>query len=368
MSRCSSEPVSYTHLDVYKRQILHHPVYPDIAGREDFAGSAFHSSRWDHKVPLSGKRVGVIGTGSTAVQILPAIVEDVSNVSLFQRTAQWILPQPNLPIAEEERSRYRAEPQLMQAQYDGIAQVINNVFGAALIGENAEFYDQIAQRCRDNLASVRDADLRARLTPNYKAGCKRLIVSDLFYPAIQRDNATLVTTAIERIEATGIRTADGVLHELDILVFATGFDPHQLFRPMQVIGRDGRSLDEVWTDGNAAYRGISVPGFPNFFMVGGPNSPIGNFSFIMTAERQLDYMLQLVGKLQSGEAREISVRHKPTVTYNASLKERMASSIWASGCQSWYIDKNGNVASYPWSYETFERDMRAPAFEDFEIV
>jgi cyclohexanone monooxygenase len=348
--------------------ILHHPAYPDIAGLRDFKGVAFHSSRWDHHTALKGKRVGIVGTGSTAVQILPAIIGDVKKVSLFQRTAQWILPQPNPPIPEEERSRFRAEPQLMQEQYDGIAQVINNVFGAALVGENAEFYDQVAQRCQDNLAIVRNPELRARLTPNYKAGCKRLIVSDLFYPAIQRDNADLVTTAIDRIEAGGVRTSDDILHELDVLVLATGFNPHQLFRPMEVIGRDGRSLNEVWADANEAYRGVSVPGFPNFFMIGGPNSPIGNFSFIMTAERQLDYALQLIGKLQSGEASEIAARPESTAAYNAAVKERMARSIWASGCRSWYIDKNGNVASYPWSYEVFERDMRIPALEDFEVV
>ncbi|WP_315837665.1 NAD(P)/FAD-dependent oxidoreductase [Bradyrhizobium prioriisuperbiae] len=347
--------------------ILHHPVYPDIAGVKDFEGVAFHSSRWDHGVSLKGKRVGIIGTGSTAVQILPAIVDEAAKVLLFQRTAQWILPQPNIPISEEERSKFRAEPQLLQAQYDGVAQIINNVYGAALAGENAEFYNSIAQRCRDNLATVRDPDLRARLTPNYKAGCKRLIVSDLFYPAIQRESAELVTTAIDRIEANGIRTSDGVLHELGLMVFATGFNPHQLFRPMQVIGRDGRSLNETWADGNEAYRGVSVPGFPNFFTLGGPNSPIGNFSFIMTAERQLDYVLQLMDKLRSGEAREISAKAEPTAAYNASVKEKMAGSIWASGCKSWYIDKNGNVASYPWSYEVFERDMRAPVLEDFEI-
>jgi len=133
-----------------------------------------------------------------------------------------------------------------------------------------------------------------------------------------------VTTAIDRIEAGGIRTSDGVLHKLDVMVFATGFNPHELFRPMQVIRRDGRSLNEVWTDGNEAYRGVSVAGFPNFFMLGGPNSPIGNFSFIMTAERQLDYVLQLITRLQSGEAREISAKTEPTAAYNASVKKRWA--------------------------------------------
>lgn len=348
--------------------VLHHPVYPDIPGRDDFEGAAFHSARWDHGVSLKGKRVGIVGTGSTAAQILPAIVDEVEQVSLFQRTAQWIMPQSNTAITEDDKAKYRADPQAMQLQYGGIALVVNTTFGDALVGENEAFYATIVQRCQDNLATVADPDLRARLTPAYKPGCKRLIVSDLFYPAIQKRNAELVTTGIERIEAHGIRTADGALHELDVIVFATGFDPHQLFRPMQVVGRGGVSLDEVWSRGNIAYRGVSIPGFPNFFMAGGPNSPIGNFSFIMTAERQLDYVLQLIERLQTGEAREIAAKPDSTAAYNDAVKERMAGSIWASGCRSWYFDKNGNVASYPWSYETFERDMRAPALEDFEFA
>lgn len=348
--------------------ILHHPVWPDIPGLHDFQGAAFHSARWDHGVDLAGKRVSIIGTGSTAVQILPAIVDEVETVSLFQRTAQWIMPQPNPAISDEERSKYRAEPQLMQAQYDGVAHVINNVYGAALVGENPAFYADIAQRCQANLDTVQDPDLRARLTPDYQPGCKRLVVSDLFYPAIQKPNAELVTTAIESIEAGGIRTSDGRLHELDVLVLATGFNLHQLFRPMEVIGPSARSMNEAWAGGAQAYRGVSVPGFPNFFMLGGPNSPIGNFSFIMTAELQLGYVLQLIARLQSGEAREITAQAGATAAYNVELKARMSTSIWASGCRSWYIDQNGNVASYPWSYLTFEQDMGTPDLADYEIA
>jgi cyclohexanone monooxygenase len=312
--------------------------------------------------------VGVIGAGSTAAQVLPAIVDRVAKVSLFQRTAQWIMPQPNPPIPEERKIQYRDNPALLAERYDDLARIFNGTFCAAVAGENAEAYEAMVQACEANLASVRDPDLRARLTPNYKVGCKRLIVSDLFYPAIQRANAELVTAEITHVEASGIATADGRLRELDCLVLATGFDTHRLFRPMVVTGRHGQTLSEVWANGNEAYKGVSVPDFPNFFMLGGPNSPIGNFSFIMTAELQMDFILQIIEWLRSGEAREVSAAAEPMKAYNRALKEKMGGSIWASGCRSWYIDKNGAVASYPWAYDKFQDDMRSPAIEDFEVV
>jgi cyclohexanone monooxygenase len=225
--------------------VLHHPVYPDIHGLEEFKGLAFHTARWDHGVSLKSKRVGIIGTGSTACQILPAIVDDVERVFLFQRTAQWIMPQPNVRYSEEKRQQYRTDPRLMQARYDYLARAFNDTFCAALAGESAEVYAAMAQACQANLDSVIDPGLRARLTPNYKMGCKRLIISDRFYQAIQKPNAELVDTKIERIEADGVRMADGRLHGLDCLVLATGFNTHKLFRPMIVSGRGGRTLDEA---------------------------------------------------------------------------------------------------------------------------
>ena len=349
--------------------VLHHPAYPDIEGLRDFDGPAFHTARWDEGFYLKGKRVGIVGNGSTATQILPAIVDDAAKVSLFMRTPQWIMPQANPPIPEERKAQYRANPAAMAERFRYLAGVFNGTFCAAVAGDNPEAYAAMATACADNLKDrVTDPVLKARLTPDYKVGCKRLIVSDLFYPAIQRPNAELVTDAIKRVEPGGIRTVDGRLHELDVLVLATGFNPHQFFKPMNVTGEGGRSLDDVWSKANFAYRGISVPGFPNWFMLGGPNSPIGNFSFLMTVEHQLSYVLQLVALIQTGKARAVAAKMEPTRAYNVALKAKMDGSIWASGCRSWYIDKNGNVASYPWSYETFEKDMSAPVLEDFELA
>jgi cyclohexanone monooxygenase len=299
--------------------------------------------------------------------VVPAIVDRAAKVSLFQRTPQWILPEPNLPIAEEKRAAYRADPALLADQYDHLAQAFNGAFCAAVAGEAPDVYARMAQACLDNLNTVADPELRARLTPDYRMGCKRLIVSSLFYPAIQRPDAELVTDGISRIEAGGVWTVDGRLHELDILVLATGFDAHHPFGDMRITGRSGRPLSETWAKGNVTYRGVTVPDLPNWFMLGGPNSPLGNFSFLMTAERQLDYVLQLVGLLLAGRAREITPREEPTQAWTQALKDKLAGSIWASGCRSWYFDAHGNVATYPWSYETFEAEMKAPVLEDYAL-
>ena len=296
-------------------------------------------------------------------------MDDAAHVSLFQRTAQWVMADVNPPVPEEKKAQYRADPASLEDRFHRLADVFNSTFCAAVAGENPEAYATIAQACEDNLnTNVHDPALREKLRPNYKVGCKRLVVSGVFYPALQQDNAELVTEGIARIEPEGVRTVDGRLHALDVLVLATGFNPHRFFRPMAVTGRGGLSLDQAWSDANIAYRGVSVPDFPNWFMLGGPNSPIGNFSFLRTVEHQLNYVLQLVALLRDGQACEIAARPESTAVYNDALKAKMAGSIWASGCNSWYIDKNGAVASYPWSYETFERDMSAPVLEDYELL
>ena len=349
--------------------VLHHPVYPDIAGLDTFEGASFHTSRWDHSVSLEGKRVGVIGTGSTATQIVGAVIDQVAKLSLFQRTAQWIMPVPNPAYTEEQKAAYRADPCLMEAEYSRLAVEFNSKFAAAVVGANPAHYEAMSRLCEDNLRnSVADAQLRAKLTPNYKVGCKRLIMSDQFYGAIQQPHAELVTDRIERIEANGIRTVDGRLHELDVLVLATGFDTHRFVRPMKVVGRDGRSLDEAWSDANEGYLGITIPGFPNWFMVGGPNSPIGNFSWLMTSENQLNYAMQLIDYLRSGNVTEIAPKPAAVKAFNDAVKAKMPETIWASGCNSWYVDKNGNVASWPWTYEKFVNDMREPILDDYQIA
>lgn len=345
--------------------VLHQPVVADIPGLQDFAGASFHTARWDHSVPLDGKRVGIIGTGSTATQIVPALVDRVQSLSLFQRTAQWILPLPNPPYSDAEKQMFREQPELLQRNYEHWAQRFNETFARAVLGDEVELA-RIEKLCRDNLEeNVRDPELKRKLTPNYRAACKRLIMSDEFYPAIQKPNAHLVTEGIERIEAQGVRTKDGRLHALDVLVIATGFDGHAFLRPLQVIGPQGNRLDDYWSEANRAYRSVAVPGFPNFFMLVGPNSPIGNFSVIMISEMQVDYILQLIDAALR-EGRPIAPSHAATDRFNDALRREMKGTVWQTGCKSWYFDKNGNVQLWPWSFEQFVDDMKRPDLGDFE--
>lgn len=350
--------------------VLHHPVYPDIEGLDSFKGDCFHSARWNQDVSLKGKRVGVIGTGSTAVQIVGAVVDDVAQLSLFQRTPQWVMAAPNLPVSDEDKAHYRAHPEEMSAMYDQLAATMNHGFAAAIVGDNAMALEKIQEGCQQSLdQGVQDPELHAKLQPNYSAGCKRLIMSDRFYPAIQKPNAELVTDAIERIEADGVRTKDGRLHELDVLVLCTGFDPHRFLADAEVVGRNGQTLNQAWSKGNYAYKTICVPNFPNLFFLGGPNSPIGNFSYLMTAERQFGYVEKLIGLLRDGTLGEVEPKADVTADFNQAIKDAMPQTVWASGgCQSWYYDRFGNVASWPWTFAKFEDDLSTPALEDFEAA
>ncbi len=347
--------------------ILHHLVYPDIKGLDSFAGPCFHSAKWDHSASLNGKRVGIIGTGSTAMQIVPAIVDQVDKVSLFQRTAQWVLPLPNPAFSDDELKAFRDSPELVEEAYNEALQFFASTFSEAVIGNETQKAD-VSARCQANLDTVKDPELKAKLTPNYQAMCKRLVMSDDFYPAIQKPNADLVTAGIERIEPNGVRTSDGVLHELDVLVIATGFDGHAFTGPLNVVGQNGVTLEEAWADAKEAYHSVAVPGFPNFFMLVGPNSPIGNFSVILISEAQIGYILQLVELARDGECRAIAAKKDATDQFNADIKEAMKDTIWVSGCSSWYIDKNGNPAMWPWSFQKFCDDMEKPNLEDFELI
>jgi cation diffusion facilitator CzcD-associated flavoprotein CzcO len=347
--------------------VLHHPAYPQIEGLNDFEGAAFHSARWNHDVPLSGKRVGVVGTGSSAIQIVSALVDEVAELSLFQRTAQWIMPIENPAYSEEERVEFRKRPEAMAEIRAEVARAFTEGFANILVDSESPLLTAIHDACEANLeGSVRDPDLRERMRPNYRAACKRLIMSDDFYDAIQRPNAKVVTEGIERVEKSGVRTADGQLHELDALVFATGFRVDRFVRPMEVFGRDGKALDDVWSGGPFAYLAVSVPEFPNFFMLNGPNGPVGNFSLIDVAELQVAYILQLVEQVRAGECREVSVSQAAMERFDAERQEAAKTTIWNTGCKSWYLDEQGLPTAWPWTFDRFRDEMVQPRLSDYE--
>ena len=349
--------------------VLHHPSIADIPGLKDFAGTWFHSARWDHSVPLEGKRVGVIGTGSTAIQITSALVNKVAKFELFQRTAQWIMPMVDREYSPAERADYASDPAKIEALRVELNHMMIDRIANAVVAADSPEMAAIEAACLENLEkNVRDPVLREKLRPNYRAACKRLIFSPDFYEAIQHPNAELVTEGIDRIEAKGVRTKDGRLHELDVLVVATGFRADRFIRPAVVKGRGGIDLDHVWKDRPFAYLSLSIPEFPNFFMLNGPNGPVGNFSLIQIAEFQVGYILQLMAEIRAGRCREISASRAATQRFDEERIAESKKAIWSTGCKSWYLDQFGVPASWPWTYARFEAEMQAPKLEAFERV
>lgn len=347
--------------------VLHHPNVARLDGIDTFAGSSFHSARWDHDVPLDGRRVGVIGTGSTAVQITSALVPRVERFHLFQRTAQWVYPSPNPAYSDDERAAFRADPEAYERFVQKLRiSMIERVVSAVTEVDSPQ-HAEVERLCREHLATVRDPDLRRRLTPTYRAMCKRLVVSGDFYEAIQQPHAHLVTDPITRVEPAGVRTADGTLHELDVLVLATGFRADRFIRPTTVVGRDGVDLDDVWATSPVAYLSVTVPEFPNFFMLNGPNGPVGNFSLIEVAERQLAYAMQLIDGLVRGDYREVSPTHEAMLRFEQERCAAAEHTVWVTGCDSWYLDARGVPASWTFTHARFVEEMSAPKFADFVI-
>ncbi|MEB2283720.1 MAG: monooxygenase [Polyangiaceae bacterium UTPRO1] len=347
--------------------VLRDPAYPDIPGLETFAGPTLHTARWDHGVATAGRRIGVIGTGSSAIQVVSALVHEVSELALFQRTPQWIMAQDNPAYTPVEQAEFRTQPEKMAALRADISRAFADGFSNAVIDADSPQLQAIHDACVANLeTSVRDPELRERLRPSYRAGCKRLIMSADFYEAIQRPNARLVTAAITGIEPAGVRTQDGRLHPLDVLVLATGYQVDRFVRPIEVVGRNGVALDEVWKDGPFAYLAISVPAFPNFFMLNGPNGPVGNFSLIEVAELQIGYILQLVEHVRRGAYREVSAAPAAMERFAADRREAARTTIWQSGCRSWYLDPGGVPIAWPWTFDRFREEMRAPQLADYE--
>jgi cation diffusion facilitator CzcD-associated flavoprotein CzcO len=345
--------------------VLHHPRTPDIPGLNDFTGPLFHSARWDHSVSLDGKRVAVIGTGSTGVQIISRVAGIPSKLSLFQRTAQWIMPLPNPRYLELTKISHRTLPLLDRIAYQ-INRIGFEIFAAALVkpGWRRQF---IGALCKVNLRTVRDPALRRALTPDYAPMCKRLVMSGDFYRAMQRDDVELVTAAIDRVEPRGIATKDGVLHEMDVIVLATGFDAHAYMRPMDLVGRHGLSIDKAWQDGPRAFQTVAIPGFPNFFMLLGPHSPVGNFPLTAVAETQADHIVQWIRRWQHGEFDTIEPTATATAAYNSELSAAMPNTVWTTGCDSWYLDKNGLPGVWPSTPAKHRTMLAHPHSEDYEL-
>ena len=346
--------------------VLHHPNYPEIKGLKDFEGATIHSARWDHQVPLEGKKIAVIGTGSTGVQIVSALASR-AKVRHFQRTAQWIFPVENPEFTAEQRAEFRSNRDLLiylQREPTYLANVER--FTEGVLDPDSEQIQEIQKLCQQNLDnSISDPVLRQKLQPNYRAGCKRLIYSPDYYKAIQHPDSELISEGIEQIEKNGVRTCDGVLHEVDIIVLATGFKTDRYVRPMQVTGLQGKTLEQAWSDVPTAYKSISVPDFPNLYFMNGPTSPVGNFSLIDTSEMQWGYISQLIERGEQAGVAGLSAKPEALTLYDQERKQAAKGSVFGSGCNSWYLDKNGIPNTWPWSQSRFRQEMSEPVWQDY---
>lgn len=343
------------------------PRYPDIPGLDGFAGPTFHSSRWDHSVSLPDKRIGLIGTGSTGVQIIAALGGAVRELNVFQRTPQWVFPMPNPPYSRLARFVLGRRPEFSRFSYRFWQEFYERVFARAMVRPGWE-RRLISAICRWNLRlSVRDPGLRRRLTPDYQAMCKRQVLSWRYYRALQKPGVHLVTDAIDHVEPRGVVTTDGTLHELDVLVLATGFDAHAYVRPLAIVGEGGVSLDEAWVDGPMAYRSVAVPGFPNLFMLVGPHSPIGSQSLVIIAEHQANYALWWINQIRDGRVAAAAPTEVATKEYNELMKAAMPQTIWATGCNSWYLDEDGLPELFPWEPVRHRELLRSPDLRDFDV-
>jgi len=326
---------------------LSRPVYPKLKGMESFEGHVCHSAHWDHSHDMKGKRVAVIGTGASAIQFVPAISDRVSQLTVFQRSAAYILPRPDGPYAGWRKALFRMAPWTMKlhrariySQYESRAVGFTRVKALMDLAVGLPFKALLRRQ-------VADPGLRARLTPDYPIGCKRILLSNDYLATMAKPNVKVVTEGIRSITADGIETADGQHHTVDAIVYGTGFAATEFLAPMTITGRDGLDLNEAWSKGAQAYLGMTVPGFPNFFMLYGPNTNLGHSSIIYMLESQIAHTLRCMKAAHKAGANAIEVDAARYASFNGAVQKRLAATVW-QGCKSWYVDANGhNSTNWP---------------------
>ena len=342
---------------------LHEPVLPQIAGADTFAGASFHSARWDKSIDVVGKRVGIIGTGSSATQMVGALADQVAELKLFQRTPQWVFPVQDTPVPWWKRLAFRFWPGHAKNYYYTL-QSYTEARGRAAVGD-AKSRATRDQQCIDALNTVRDPTLRAKLTPTYEVGCKRLVMSSNFYQQVQKPSVEVVTGGIDHIESGGVVTHDGKLHSLDVLVYATGFDAHAYLRPISLTGEQGISLDEVWCDLPLTYRSMAIPRMPNLFLINGPYSPGGTASVVGVVETQVGYLMKLIERIVA-EKVLLAPRETASKAWLEDVRDRARNSVWGTGgCQSWYLDRTGTPTIDPSPLSDLQAQLAEPRFGDF---
>jgi cation diffusion facilitator CzcD-associated flavoprotein CzcO len=347
---------------------LSRPAKPDIPGLDRFAGECFHSARWDHDYDLEGKRVAVVGTGASAIQFLPEIAPRVKRLHLFQRSAPWLLRKPDRPYRPRERALYRRAPWLQALSRLRVHLLLELLI---LMFTKAQWLQRPFERAyvRRIRKEIPDPELQERLIPDYPLGCKRVMISNDWLGALARPNVEVVTEAITEIEPDGVVTADGEKREVDALILATGFATTDFLAPMAVTGLEGRDLNDAWRDGAEAYLGLAVSGFPNMFMLYGPNTNLGAGSIIYMLESQIRYVVAAVRELQRNGARYIDVRGDVQGGFNREIQDRLSGTVWTAGCSSWYVTESGKVTNnWPGVTSEYRRRTRRVDLADYAVA
>ena len=343
---------------------LSDPLIPELPGLSSFTGEVMHSARWDSSLSLKGRSVAVIGTGASAIQLVPAIQPEVKALTLFQRTAPWILPRGDRAISPRTRRLFRAVP-FLQRLLRGLIYAKRELM---VFGFRTPWLMRLAHgfAMRGLRKAVKDPTLRAKLTPRYALGCKRILISDNFLPAVTKDNVHLVTSPIQEVRALSLLTADGVEHAVDTLIFGTGFRVTDLPLAKHIHGRDGRTLEAHWEGSPKAYLGTTIAGFPNFFLLSGPNTGLGHSSVLTMVEAQVEHTLRALQFLDASGHATLEPRLESQEEFVRHVDRKMRGTVWVTGgCSSWYLDKTGrNSTLWPTFISGYRR--RAGAFKPSE--
>ncbi|MBC3193448.1 NAD(P)/FAD-dependent oxidoreductase [Pseudonocardia sp. C8] len=342
---------------------LNRPVVPDIPGADTFGGHTFHSARWDHEHDLRGRRVAVVGTGASAVQFVPEIAPETGHLTVFQRSGNWFLPRRNRPFPRWWRAAVRHVPGLQRWRRRFITEYCESITlmirHPSTWGRVGRLYSTLFMRMQ-----LRDPEIRRKVWPDYTFGCKRILFSSHWLPALQRDDVTLVTERVTGIVPEGVRTADGRTHEVDTIIWGTGFAATDFMFPMEITGPGGRSLQDTWADGAHAYLGMTVPGFPSMFVLYGPNTNTSGGSIIRYLEHQVRYVREALQEAQRRGARGVEVREDVERAYDAEVQSRFPGTAWTR-CDSWYRDETGRIVTN-WPGYMREYDDRTRRVEPSE--
>ncbi len=346
---------------------LHIPQLPDIKGLDTFKGTQFHSARWNHDYDLTGKRVAVIGTGASAIQFVPQIAPKVGKLHLFQRTPAWVMAKPDRPMRAVERWAFEHIPGAHWLRRAGLYWSLESrVIGFAYAPKVLAFAEKFARRYIAK--QVKDPVLREKLTPTYRLGCKRILISNDYYPALQRPNVEVVTDRIVEVTPQGVKTADGTEREVDAIICGTGFRVNEYLSTIDVRGTNGIDLNAEWKKALRNYLGITVSGFPNLFLLMGPNTGLGHNSMVFMIEAQARYAANAIAEMQRKNIVALDVKPEVEQQFGAELREKMKNTVWTTGCTSWYQTADGDVFLWPGATFDYWRRTRRLQLSDYAIA